>query len=109
MEDLNRMSRSELLEYVTIHTNELDLLVALAEEAAELSKAALKLARARKYVNHPTPLSSEEAFKDLLEEYTDVKLCVDALAIDFDPNLLQKKTLRWAKRLERAAEEQKED
>lgn len=109
MEDLNRMSRSELLEYVTIHTNELDLLVALAEEAAELSKAALKLARARKYVNHPTPLSSEEAFKDLIEECTDVKLCVDALAIDFDPNLLQKKTLRWAKRLERAADEQKED
>lgn len=108
MENLDRMSRSELLEYVTIHTNELDLLVALAEEAAELSKAALKLARARKYVNHPTPLSSEQAFKDLIEECTDVKLCVDALAIDFDPNLLQKKTMRWAKRLERAAEEQKE-
>ena len=48
MENLDRMSRSELLEYVTIHTNELDLLVALAEEAAELSKAALKLAAKEK-------------------------------------------------------------
>lgn len=109
MENLDRLSRSELIEYITTHTNELDLLVAIAEEAAELNKAALKLARARKYVNHPTPLSSDQAFKDLIEEYTDVKLCADALAIDVDPNLLGKKTLRWAKRLERAAEEKKED
>ncbi len=108
MENLDRMSRSELIEYITTHTNELDLLVAIAEEASELNKAALKLARARKYVNHPTPMSSDQAFRDLVEELTDVKLCADALAVDYDPNVLQKKTLRWAKRLKRAAEEQKE-
>lgn len=103
---LNRLSRSELIEYVQENTTELDLLVALAEEATEFAQAALKLARARKYVNHPTPVEQDQAFKDLLEEYADVTLCCKALALEDNPALINKKALRWAKRLHAVEKEE---
>ena len=88
------------INYIVNHTNMLDVLVALAEEAAELSQAALKLARAEKLVKHPTPVSGMEALDNLTEEYTDVVLCAKTLNLHVNGSLLCKKAERWAQRLE---------
>lgn len=48
----------------------------LAEECAELGKAALKLARIIRGEN-PTPVTEEEAEKNLREEIIDVLVCMD--------------------------------
>ena len=58
-----------------------ELLTQLAEEAAELSQAALKLRRALTGTN-PTPVPVGEAFDNLLGELADVAVCMRALQID---------------------------
>ena len=55
-----------------------DGLQQLAEEAAELAKAALKVIRASSARN-PTILSHEETIQNLLEEYADVQLCMEVV------------------------------
>lgn len=82
-------------------------LAQLAEEAAELSQAALKLRRAIDGTN-PTLKTVEEAKVNLLEEYGDVWCSIMAvidneeLAICTD--IATNKTIRWGKRLKRKAE-----
>lgn len=77
----------------------------LAEEASELAKAALKLRRARTYVN-PTPITPEEAWENLLEECSDVLACMDTLDILDGSNderfreIQERKFDRWIRRLE---------
>lgn len=88
------------MSYIVNHTNMLDLLVALAEEAAELKQAALKLARAQKLIKHPTPVGVTEALDNLIEEYADVVLCAMVLNLYADSNLINRKAERWAERLE---------
>ena len=79
-----------------------ELLAQLAEEAAELAKAALKYRRILDGTN-PTPISRKDAFGNLIEEIADVRLVISVL--DMDKYLLDydviaaKKTLRWIKRL----------
>lgn len=82
-----------------------ELLCQLAEEAAELSQAALKLRRILSGVN-PTPVTRDEAFYNLLEEMGDVQDCF-VLAVnptgqdmDFIRNSRDKKMKRWVDRLE---------
>ena len=87
------------------HLSQAELLAQLAEEAAELGKAALKLRRAYTGCN-PTPVTSCEAFANLLEELADVYTCVHVLGIDTCENLSQVQRImlgkmeRWAGRLE---------
>lgn len=87
------------------HLDQAELLAQLAEEAAELAKAALKLRRVYTGVN-PTPVTGKEAFQNLLEEMADVSVCIHALDFDRGENLSQvqrimlSKTERWAARLE---------
>lgn len=88
------------ISYIFNHTNMLVALVALAEEAAELSQAALKLARAQKLIKHPTPVGTMEALDSLNEEYADVVLCAMILNLYADSNLINRKAERWAERLE---------
>lgn len=59
----------------------LELYTALAEEAAELSKAALKVLRASKDVKNPTPVSYDDAYTNLIEEVADVFVCLFAAGI----------------------------
>lgn len=77
-----------------------ELLAGLAEEAAELAKAALKLRRIFDGTN-PTPKREEEAIEDLWEEIADVKLYVSML--DVNPReisrIMEEKLARWEKRL----------
>jgi NTP pyrophosphatase (non-canonical NTP hydrolase) len=54
-----------------------EILAHLAEEAAELSKAALKLRRSENNVD-PTPKSHSECLEDMREEFGDVLNCLDA-------------------------------
>lgn len=63
--------------YLAMQLDEVDTLIQIAEEASELSQAALKLARIIRAKN-PTPLTEPEARLDLEEEYGDLK---NALAV----------------------------
>lgn len=77
-----------------------ELLAGLAEEAAELAQAALKLRRVFDGTN-PTPKREEDAIEDLWEEIADVKLYVSML--DVNPReisrMMDKKLARWEARL----------
>lgn len=81
------------------------LLEGLAEEAAELSQAALKLIRAKGLSGNPTPISEEEAEAKLLEELADVKNCINAIGLlrRYSGKLdmiAEQKMQRWVERLE---------
>lgn len=87
------------------NTDTLAILLALAEEASELSQAALKYARALGLVKHPTPTVSCEALRNLQEEINDLALVmlvadykniVSSMTIDYE------KIERWANRLRKA-------
>ena len=73
-------------------------LIQLAEEAAELSQAALKLVRAR---HGDTPVTQHQASSHLLEEMADVY--VTALALNPDrmtvEAIARQKSRRWEERL----------
>ena len=74
----------------------------LAEEAAELAQAALKLARIVRAEN-PTPVDYDTAFSSLLEELGDVRLCAAVLEEKYgklDTSETERRKLaRWKHRL----------
>lgn len=82
-----------------------ELLAQLAEEAAELAQAALKLRRAYTGTN-PTPVTRRAAYNALLEELADVYVCIHAMRLDDCETLSMvqraaiEKMARWAARLE---------
>ena len=71
----------------------------LAEEAAELSHAALKYARVLRGEN-PTPVTAQEATEALVDELSDVTLCADVAGILPDLQQMYEKRVRWCRRLE---------
>lgn len=76
---------------------EQEILLQLAEECAELSQAALKLRRAMEGL---TPVSVEQARRQLIEEMTDVEVCKGALEyLTFNPlcssDIGNQKINRW--------------
>lgn len=77
-----------------------ELLAGLAEEAAELAQAALKLRRVIDGTN-PTPKTHEEALDSLEEEIADVHLYLNY--IDYDSRKVtefyKNKRERWENRL----------
>lgn len=92
-------TRTKIME----HIGESEMLCQLAEEAAELSQAALKLRRALG-CNNPTPVTVEEARRNLVEEAADV-YNVLGLLLDAEDNaeiydIIRRKKARWVKRLE---------
>ena len=92
-----------LNEKIKQHIPQDELLAQLAEEAAELSQAALKLRRALTGIN-PTPVTVEEARKNLVEETADVYnvlgLLLDAADNAEIYSIIRRKKERWLKRLE---------
>lgn len=90
-------------EKIKQHIPQDELLVQLAEECAELSQAALKLRRALTGIN-PTPVTAEEARKNLVEETADVYnvlgLLLDAVDNAEIYSIIRRKRERWLKRLE---------
>lgn len=81
------------------------MLEGLAEEAAELAQAALKLARVIRDEN-PTPVTAEEAEGHLSEEMVDVLLYLQeirgrwGITLAEINNIMILKRQRWAARLE---------
>ena len=82
-----------------------ELLAQLAEEAAELAQAALKVRRTI-VKDNPTPVTRRQAEDALLEEIADVKLCLhvcgyervrDKITVN---RILGEKAVRWLGRLE---------
>lgn len=71
----------------------------LAEESAELCKAALKMARIIRGEN-PTPVTSRQAAGDLLEEYTDVIICANEIGLLYNEGLAAYKQKRFKQRWE---------
>ncbi len=78
-----------------------ELLAQLAEEAAELSQAALKLRRVLDGRN-PTPVTEAEATQHLQEELTDVLLCAITVGVDRTEveRFIRAKSARWSARVE---------
>ena len=74
------------------------LLDQLAEEASELTKAALKLSRILRGEN-PTPVTEQEAINDLIEEYSDVIQCARELKLRQDEDQIRHKDIRWHDRI----------
>ena len=101
------MTYSEMLNYIKAKVNYKERLAQLAEEATELAHAALKYRRALDDEN-PTPVSSNEAFKNLIEEIDDIALLLETLAlkwrIEFNSGSREKKLKRWVERLKNARE-----
>ena len=73
------------------------MLEQLAEEASELSQAALKMARIMRGEN-PTPVTRIQAEKNLIEEYTDVRLCAKDLGLRKDSAMAREKLQRFLRR-----------
>lgn len=88
---------------ITERIGEAAALEQLAEEAAELAHAALKMARIVRGEN-PTPVSKEQAYLSLLEEVGDVRLCVSVLQDTYGTLYTSKsedeKLERWRFRLD---------
>ena len=96
---------NEYAKYVREELTSRDMLEQVAEEASELSQAALKLIRAVGMSGNPTPVTAGQALSDFREEAQDL-LCVLCLVftdsawehitnIDNYP-----KYRRWARRIE---------
>jgi NTP pyrophosphatase (non-canonical NTP hydrolase) len=91
------------LEYVRAEMPADELLTQLAEEAAELAQAALKLRRTITTLN-PTPTTAERALDNLREEVADVCLLFKVMQIDTDNTehkaAMAYKLRRWVERIE---------
>lgn len=90
-------------EYIRSKLTEDEILCVIAEEASELSKAALKLRRALTDIN-PTPISIDEARRNLLEEFADVHVAERTFLYEgADYNFIRQtyceKLNRWIERL----------
>ena len=70
----------------------------LAEEAAELAHAACKAFRYTEGSN-PTPLTSDDIYDMLIEEFSDVALIANILGIHPDEDIMSAKMQRWEERL----------
>lgn len=103
--DTNPPNTTEMAQFVRSHLSTGDLLAQLAEEAAELAQAALKLRRAYEGTN-PTPISIKEATEALREEYADIRLCLKVADVLGSPvetyDIMDRKLARWCGRLREA-------
>ncbi len=94
--------RNKLLEYVKERTPQTELLALIAEEAAELTHAALKYRRVLEGTC-PTPVTLEEAREALAEEIADVLLLTNpgtcGELADWIRDIQDRKLRRWADRL----------
>lgn len=95
-----------MLDFIMTHLTMEERLCQLAEEAAALGQAALKLRRVCDGKN-PTPVTFDEAFKGLKEEIADVMVCLTSLGLMAEPKAYQKemdsKMETWAARLKEKA------
>lgn len=91
---------SDKLDAIKKKIGEEEILAGLAEEAAELSQAALKYRRALNGIN-PTPVDILTASENLQEEMADALLNAILVGVDSGTvaEVLYKKINRWCDRL----------
>ncbi len=94
------MDMKQAIDVIREELDERDILEQLAEEAAELSQAALKLIRARGLSHSKTPTPEVLAADAVIEEATDVMMCLAVLDIVPDAEG-SPKWQRWVNRLKR--------
>ena len=94
-------------EYILSVLSERELLEQLAEEAAELSQAALKLIRAEGLSNNTTPITAGQARTNLQEEFSDILMVAELLELIDCQN--DKKWQRWAERLGYKAKSERDE
>lgn len=107
---MSNIDIDKYVDYIYENVNERTALEQLAEEASELTWAALKLIRAKGYSDNPTNISSSAAVKNLIEEIVDVTVltAIACSKLGLTPpsnELTAAKIERWAKRLGFKAEE----
>lgn len=87
-------------EYIKSCLSNRALLEQLAEESAELCQAALKVIRAAKGSENPTPVDFRTATGTAIEEFYDVLIVADVLGFAWDvvPDD-HPKIVRWVERL----------
>lgn len=99
-----------MIEFIRDNISEEELLAQLAEEAAELGHAALKMRRVMDGRN-PTPVRLSEAYANLQEEIADVQLVLEVLVLEVlgldgyaqHAEARQAKLDRWVGRLREGA------
>lgn len=98
----------ENIEFVRSKLTNAELLAGLAEEATELSHAALKMRRVMDGTNY-TPVTFDEAFANLKEEIGDVLLCLEMVGLTVELESYRKdmdaKLERWVRRLKGECQE----
>ena len=100
----NKNANEDYILYIMNKLDDRTVLEQLAEEAAELSQACLKLIRARGLSNNVTPIDQEKALRNLYEEMSDVAMCYFMLFGGCHTHASESvirlsKWKRWAKRL----------
>lgn len=106
--DKNRIAKiAQSKAYVMGHIDPRTGLEQLSEELNEMSQAALKLIRAAGWNGNPTPVSYENALRDLNEEFEDVLMCLEVMTENgmddlhqcVDHATVSPKWIRWATRI----------
>lgn len=95
---MNNIERRYILSYILKTVPQNALYEALSEELCELAKVLLKKNRVLGNGN-PTPVTEEEVDAAIVEETTDVMLCLAVLDIQGSKRLFDKKLERWYLRL----------
>ena len=99
-----KMIYKDAFSFVASQLSPAEVLAQVAEEAAELAKAARKLERVM-YGKNYTPVTRDEAENALFEEIADVNVAVDVmlskLGLSYDrvTDIEAEKLARWARRL----------
>ena len=96
-------SYEDYRDFILEKLDERTLLEQLAEEASELSQAALKLIRAKELSNNITPRTEQEVTQNLVEEILDCNLVMSLLCRKDRKLVISlpkiNKHKRWAERL----------
>lgn len=98
----NKNANEDYILYIMNKLDDRTVLEQLAEEAAELSQACLKLIRASGFSNNVTPVDREDALRNLREEFADVNMCYYLLFRSYETRqsiIMRPKWKRWALRL----------
>lgn len=100
----NRNNYGAEIQYLIDNVPAREMLELLAEEAAELSQAAIKMIRCiYTQQTNPTPTTEAEAMNNLIEELSDINLLWYMLGLEKPVKAVENpKARRWKERIENA-------